>query len=307
MDYSKPALSFKQQVALLSDRGLTIGDSRKAEIFLSHTNYYRLAAYTIPYQIGNGNHQFVQGTHLDRIIADYEFDRSLRLLLLDAIERMEVSLRAHWAYFMGHKFGAHGYAQYHKRIYKNQHRLNQSLSELEAQVDRSSEPFIAHYKNTYSESLPPAWVVCEVMSLGLLSKMYSNLSAYTVRREISAIYKMDEGFLEGFLEHLSYVRNVCAHHGRVWNRHLMKKMPLPRGKPAGLRDNINVEAETEHKIYNTLVLLMHCISVVSMPCSHWCQKLESLLDDFDMDITAMGFPPDWKDRPLWKLHLNGDL
>lgn len=301
MNYTKPALTLANQVTLLRQRGLGINDSRTAENLLAHTNYYRLAAYSIPYQMGIGNHEFQPGVNLDRIVRDYEFDRALRLLVLDTIERIEVSLRAHWAYFLGHKFGSHGYSVYHNRIYKNEARLIQSLSELEAEVQRSKEPFIAHYKKNYDDPLPPAWVVCEVMSLGVLSKMYSNLSAYSVRRDISGIYGMDEGFLEGFLEHLTYVRNVSAHHGRLWNRHLVKKMPLPKGKPVGLRESINPSAE--HKIYNTLVVLMHCLSVVHESSSQWTRELERLVDEFEIDVSAMGFPPNWKELPLWKTHL----
>lgn len=269
----------------------------KAEDLLSHTNYYRLAAYSIPYQNGIGDHNFREGTCLDRIVQDYEFDRALRLLALDAIERIEVSVRSNWAYYMGHKFGSHGYSIYDKSVYKNQSGLQQSLRILEQEVERSSETFISHYKNTYEEELPPTWVVCEVMSLGQLSKMYSNLRAYSVRRDISGVYGMDEGFFEGFLAHLSYVRNVCAHHSRLWNRSLVKKMPLLKGKPAGLRASIN--PLTLHKIYNTLVVLMHCQSVINNQNEQWKYNLIALIDDFDIDTSAMGFPTEWKELPIW--------
>lgn len=300
MDFDKPALSIAKQRELLTDRGLKIPDDNRADIYLTHTNYYRLSAYCIPYQEASGSHNFIPDANLDRVLSDYEFDRALRLLLLDAIERIEVSVRTQWAYFMAHKFGPHGYTQWNQRIYKSQPLLLRDLRELEKHVVRSKEPFVKHLLNKYSEELPPCWAGCEVMSLGLLSKFYSNLGAYGVRRDIASTYGFDEGFLEGYLEHLSYVRNVCAHHSRLWNRHLTKKMPLPKGKPRGLSVNIFVDENnnSEHRIYNTLVVVTHMLSVI---CGNeiWISRLKALVDEFDVNVRSMGFPPDWRDRPIW--------
>ena len=143
------------------------------------------------------------------------------------------------------------------------------------------------------------------MSLGLLSRFYSNLRAYKVRNAIAATYQVDEKFLEGFMEHLSYVRNVCAHHSRLWNRHLSKKMPLPKGKPNGIRDNIYVDTthKTEHKLYNTLVLIQHIMTLICTD-SHWAKSLEQLINQYAIDVKRMGFPEDWKSRPLWQQALN---
>ena len=230
----------------------------------------------------------------------YLFDRELRLHVLDAIERIEISFRTQWAYHISHQYGPHGYLANNPSIRKSEHRLRKDTQDLLEHVKRSDETFIAHYRNNYDEDLPPAWVSCEVMSLGLLSRFYSNLRGYQVRRKIAATYQFDEGYLEGFMEHLSYVRNVCAHHSRLWNRHLSKKMPLPRGKPAGLKDNIFVDEthQTEHKIYNTLVLLQHLMTIIC-PDSHWAKELKQLIEKYSINTKSMGFPEDWQTRPLW--------
>jgi abortive infection bacteriophage resistance protein len=130
------------------------------------------------------------------------------------------------------------------------------------------------------------------MSLGLLSRFYSNLRAYKVRRLIAGSYGLDESFLEGFMEHLSYVRNVCAHHSRLWNRHLSKKMPLPKGKPAGLKDRINKNAE--HKLYNTLLLIQHFMQIIS-PKSLWQERIIQLINKYNVDVEKMGFPENWRE------------
>ncbi|MFT5419916.1 MAG: abortive infection bacteriophage resistance protein [Candidatus Endobugula sp.] len=300
VNYNKPPKTFDEQLDLLISRGMQIADREKAIHSLSHINYYRLEAYWLPFETSRQPHQFFANTHIDTVINHYLFDRELRLLLLDAIERIEVSFRTQWAYHISHAYGSHGYLDNNKSLRKNERQLVKDTNELKAHINRSDEKFIAHFCHTYYDDLPPVWVSCEVMSLGLLSRFYSNLRAYRVRRAIAATYQLDEGFLEGFLEHLSYVRNVCAHHSRLWNRHLTKKMPLPKNKPTGLKENIYIDDEnkTEHKIYNTLVVIQHILSIIC-PDSHWAQQLESLIKKYPIDIKRMGFPVEWKTLPLW--------
>ena len=298
--FTKPAKTFDEQCDLLIARGMQVPDREKAVYYLSHISYYRLAAYWLPYETSRNPHQFAEGTCFDTLLNHYLFDRQLRLLLLDAIERFEVSFRTQWAYHMSHAFGPHGYLEGGKGRVKNARYLSAAIADLEKHVRRSDEAYIKHYRDTYQEQLPPAWVSCEVMSLGLLSRFYSNLRTYKVRRQIAATYQFDEGFLDGFLAHISYVRNVCAHHSRLWNRHLTKKMPLPRGKPVGLKDNIYIDEtnKTEHKLYNTLVVMQHVMTIVC-PESHWAKKLNVLIDEHVIDVKRMGFPENWKTLPLW--------
>lgn len=123
-----------------------------------------------------------------QVLDRYLFDREFRLLTLDAIERIEISFRTQWAFHMSSKYGAHGYLINDKSIRKNEGHFNQCIRDLTSEFSRSDEVFIKHYRNNYDEDLPPAWVSCEVMSLGLLSRFYSNLRAYPVRRVITATW-----------------------------------------------------------------------------------------------------------------------
>ena len=305
MEFKKPARNFQQQLDLLIARGLIVDDHDKALHYLSHLNYYRLEAYWLPFEVSRNPHQFAKDTHFEHILNHYLFDRELRLHLLDAIERIEVSFRTQWAYHLSHEYGAHAHLIDSKGISKKSHWYRTNIKDLNEHVCRSDEPFIKHYRETYDEELPPVWVSCEVMSLGLLSRFYSNLRAYKVRKAIAATYQLDEKFLEGFMEHLSYVRNVCAHHSRIWNRHLSKKMPIPKSKPTGIKDNIFIDAayKTEHKLYNTLVLIQHIMTLICKD-SHWAKSLEQLINKYKIDSKRMGFPADWKQRPLWQQALN---
>lgn len=301
MKFEKPALSFEQQLDLLDSRGMLIANRDRALFYLSHLNYYRLEAYWLPYEVSRDPHQFRDGTTFDRVLDQYLFDRELRLLVLDAIERIEVSFRTQWAYHISRRYGAHGYLINKKSVRSHEGRFKKCIADLKEEIQRSDEVFIKHYRDSYDEELPPAWVSCEVMSLGLLSRFYSNLRSYQVRRAISATYQFDEGFLEGFMEHLTYIRNVCAHHARLWNRHLTKKMPRPKGKPPGLQDNIYVDDanKSEHRIYNTMVVIQHILTVVS-PDSSWATRFEKLIQQYDIEVKRMGFPEDWKSLPIWR-------
>ena len=300
MKFNKRSKSFEEQLDLLIERGMQVEDRDTALHYITHLNYYRLEAYWLPFEISRDPHRFAEGTTFQEVLNHYLFDRELRLHLLDAIERIEVSFRTQWAYHLSHKYGPHGYLINNKSIRRKETWLNKCIEELKEYVNRSDEVFVKHFRDTYEEQLPPAWVCSEVMSLGLLSRFYSNLSAYAVRQNIASTYDFDEGFLEGFMEHLSYVRNVCAHHSRLWNRHLSKKMPLPRGKPAGIKDNIYVDTanKTEHKLYNTLVVIQHLMTVVS-PQSHWANILLSLIQKYGISENRMGFPDNWKSLPIW--------
>ena len=304
MKFDKPAKSFEEQLDLLIERGMQVADREQALSHLSHINYYRLRAYWFPYEESHNPDRFSEWADFDIILDHYLFDRELRLHLLDAIERIEISFRTQWAYHISHAYGSHGYLLNKRGLRGGERRLSKDIKRLQEYIDQSDEVFIKHFKDSYDEDLPPAWVSCEVMSLGLLSRFYANLRAYAVRRNIAATYEFDEGFLEGFMEHLSYVRNVCAHHNRLWNRHLTKKMPLPKNKPAGLRDNLYIDSEnkSEHKIYNTLVLVQHLMNVIC-PESDWGQKLAQLLDKYPIDKRRMGFPDNWNELPLWESNL----
>lgn len=134
MKYAKPALSFQQQVQLLASRGLQINDQQRAEHYLAHINYYRLAGYCLPFEAA---HQFRPGVRFEDVIGLYVFDRELRLLVLDAIERIEVSVRTQWAYHFAHEVSPHGYLDA-----QHAHPMRQyarQLAILAAEVERSKE------------------------------------------------------------------------------------------------------------------------------------------------------------------------
>lgn len=292
--FSKPATTYAQQVALLQQRGMVIDDPATAEFYLQHLNYYRLGAYWLPYEADHATHTFRAGTHFADVLNLYVFDRELRLLVLDAIERVEVSVRGQWAYQLALQHGPHAHLD--AALAFKPHLWQTNLNKLTDEVDRSDEAFIKHLKATYIEPLPAVWAVCEVMSLGLLSRWYNNLKPMPTRRAIAAVYGVDEKVLESWLRHLSLVRNTCAHHSRLWNREFTITPLLPRHKPAGLTAQCQAGSR---KLYNSLVILLHCMDVIA-PQHHWRTRLKDLIARHAIPVAAMDFPAGWERMAIWQ-------
>jgi abortive infection bacteriophage resistance protein len=292
--FGKPPTTYAEQVALLQQRGMAIDDPAGTEFYLQHLNYYRLGAYWLPFEADHATHTFRPGTAFGDVLNLYIFDRELRLLVLDAIERVEVSVRGQWAYQLAHRHGPHAHLD--PALAFKHHRWQANLDKLTDEVDRSDETFIKHLKATYAEPSPPIWAVCEVMSLGLLSRWYNNLKPMPTRRAIAAAYAMDEKVLESWLHHLSLIRNTCAHHSRLWNREFTITPLLPRNKPEGLAAQCNPGSR---KIYNTLVMLNHCMDVIA-PQHHWRARLPELIARHAIPVGAMDFPARWEQMAIWQ-------
>lgn len=295
MKYTKPPLPIDDQITLLISRGLDIEDRDRAAHYLYHLNYYRLSGYMLPFQEG-ADHHFRTGTTFEQVLNLYLFDRKLRLLLMDAIERIEVSVRTQWAFHLAHKYGAHAYLE--KEIFRDDRRYLKSISKLSDEYERSKETFIEHYRKTYDEPhMPPLWVVCEIMTLGHLSAFYQNIKEPQDRQMIAEVYGLDEKVLTSFLHHLSHVRNLCAHHSRIWNRRFTITATLPKKKPACLQPFLNREAL--RNVYNTLVLMRY-IMAITCPGSKWEERLIELLKEHsEVDPAAMGFPSVWDKMRIW--------
>lgn len=294
MQFIKPPKSFDEQIDLLIDRGMAITDRDRAKRYLGHLNYYRLAAYWLPFEQDHPTHQFKPGTDFNLILEHYIFDRELRLLVMDALERVEVSLRTRWAYHLAHTYVPHAHLQ--EKLFKENWNYLENINALRETVGRSSEIFIRHFSK-YDEELPPIWVVCEVMTLGQLSKWYANLRHGSDRNAIAHVYDLDEVNLTSFLHHLSIVRNHCAHHARLWNRLFPFAWKLPRKRPADLQANFN---HTDGKrLYNTLVMLAYLMDSINQ--NTWKQRLTNLFVKHpQVRAQTMGFPDDWQARPIWR-------
>ncbi|MES1937124.1 Abi family protein [Salinisphaera hydrothermalis] len=292
--FDKPPLTFEAQLNKLHERGMQFDDRARAESLLARLNYYRLTAYWFPFYADAQGTEFLPDTCFETVIAHYEFDRQLRLLMLDAIERFEVALRTQFAYHIAHELGS--FEHENEKHFWNRNRYRKCRASLNAELDRSKETFLQHYKRKYSEpATPPVWMACEVMSLGLLSTLFSLLKRRPIRQKIAQDFGVDETILASFSHHISVVRNLCAHHSRLWNRKLTVRVKLPKpGVNDALSHRLNAEAEA--KVFNTIVMLDYFLLQISHDHS-WAARVIELIEGYpQIDVQRMGFPADWRER-----------
>lgn len=299
---SKPALNYQQQLNLLKSRGLQVADEAFALHVLEHHNYYRLSAYRFSFTVPGNPDLFKPGSTFSQIWDLYHFDRSLRQLVLEACKRIEISARSRWAYELAHHLGPLAYLD---PVNFSRPTLHAStLSKLKDEMDRSREVFIDHHKNTLGMPWPPAWVIAEVASFGMVSNLIGQLKSPGLRQRIADTYQLDEKVFCSLLHHLSVLRNTAAHHSRLWNRSFTFTLQIPRKKPLYLYPNFNITLSptgnpNQRRIYNYLVLLVHLVQVIE-PQSSLPLRLKELIKSLDTNLLPeMEFPTDWESRPLW--------
>ena len=297
--FTKQALSLPDQIALLRERGMLIQDEPFALHKLQYISYYRLGAYWLPFEADHASHRFKPDTHFETVARLYAFDRALRLLVLDAIEHVEVALRTQFTHQLATAYGPHalsdpGHFQASQPRWSHQGALRQ----LAQDVSDSKEVFIKHWRDKYSDPLPPIWSAIEIMTLGQLSRWYANIKTSADRNRIARVFDCDETVLVSFMHHLAIVRNICAHHSRLWNREFAFTFKLPRARPAAVVASLNHSAP--RNLYNTLALLTCLLDRIS-PSHTWKKRICVLMEQHPPNALAMGFPADWQTRALWRI------
>ncbi len=306
MKFTKPALTVPQQVIKFQGRGLLIEDLVEAEHYLRYIGYYRLSAYALPLQQGGiPDKPFKRGAAFRNILDLYRFDRELRLLVMDAVERIEVAARSVIVNEMSIRHGPHWYmdaAHFNPASprFKHHELLNRIDKEFTIPAGGSNpvrphhEVFINHYFTKYtSPYLPPAWMVAETLTLGTWSQIFENLRVTGERKAIAIHFGVDEQLLRNWLHALTYLRNLCAHHSRLWNRQTVIKITVAKKHLSFLKTN--------DRFYAFAVVINDLLQRIA-PHTGWHQRLEKLLSDHRfVDPVAMGFPANWREEPFWAL------
>jgi abortive infection bacteriophage resistance protein len=298
MNYAKPALTFAQQAALLQSRGLIAASVADIEARLQAVSYYRLSAYWHPFR--RPDESLLPGTILEQVWRRYVFDRHLRLLVMDAVERVEVALlRTRMVEQFTVAYGPFGHRQW--RNFKPDFAPadhTKLLLDIDQSAARSREVFVEHFRAKYTaEPHLPLWMAAEIMTFGQLFTFFRHLNR-TEQQRLAAPFGLLPPVLESWLHTLNYVRNTCAHHARLWNRELpiRPRVPDRRHQP-----DWHVPAPPANdRIYVVLLLLRHLLRHVA-PQSRWVDRLHKLLTDYpEIPIVSMGFPANWPACPLWK-------
>ncbi|MGP1393400.1 MAG: Abi family protein [Candidatus Cryptobacteroides sp.] len=315
--YTKPALTYQQQIDLLKSRNLLIDDEARVKRPLTNVSYYRLSAYMVPFRKaasdGTLTDEFCTGTSWDDVYALYKFDRKLRLLVFDAIERIEIALRTQLIYQLSHKYGSHWQnnaailkpARFNPKtgktydVYKDiQHHINEQLT------SNQKAQFIKHYLDTYDNPpTPPSWMSVELLYFSELSKICQNLVSRSDRTDISNAFKVkDEKTFCSWLHSINYIRNICAHHARLWNITL-DITPSKYYNSSSLiwLSNDEIDKVQSSKLYYLLCVILYLLQTIN-PRSKFKQHFYDLLDEYKIvNVGYMGFPEGWKEHPLWEI------
>jgi abortive infection bacteriophage resistance protein len=299
VQYAKPAIPIPQQLALLQSRGLVITDTGEAERALARLSYYRLSAYFLSFQTpGDPTHAFRPGTTFTETLRLYEFDEELRLLVFRATGTVEIALRAQLAYQNSLLLGPHWYENPTASV--SAYRFQENLNSLDKDLARASEIFLDHYRATYTNpQRPPSWMGLEVASFGLTSKFLNNLRSSPASVAIGAYFGVDEIVLKSWTRMMSYVRNVCAHHARLWNRTLTVKPKLPRRTAHRWLANPRI---SDDRLYSLLAVAAYLLTAIEPAIGQRFKRdLQALLQAYPtVPMTVMGFPVGWEQDAFWQ-------
>ncbi len=307
MKYTKTAMPAATLLARWLSKGLTVANPDTALRALTFIGYFRLRGYALPLmQPTPTGRVFKPGVRFEDILARYELDRDVRRIVLGQLERVEVAFRTVISNQMANQYGPFWYLNYPQQVlghstgYQGQFEafpIGSFLGDVERETRRSKDLFAQHYYSKYTEPLlPPSWLMAECLSFGKWSKLYKHLqkadaSHPNPKKEVAKTFGLSVTLLESWLHALTILRNICAHHGRVWNRQF------------GYRPEIYNQARQHFSHQQSFYCYAVVIRLCSRPVDTGNEWPIQLLDLFKAHPSIhpgdMGFAPDWHLDPLW--------
>ncbi len=296
MTYPKTYQTPFQLVQLLANRNLIIEDTNRSEQYLKRIGYFRLSAYFYPLlEFPKDNHRFKEGSTFQKALNMYRFDRQLRLLIFNQIEKIEIAVRAAIVNIMSRETNDIFWMT-NPIYFANENRFINTLQKIEDEYFHSREDFIEHFRNTYEEPYAPSWMLAEILPLGVLTRIYENIRDNRLRKLIAQEFELNIPVFTSWMTIITVTRNSCCHHARMWNRVLtlraltLNKWPRPWVSPT----------IQQGRIFFTLCIIKYLLNNI-VPNNDLTNKLEELFQSYpDIDISAMGFPKNWQAEPLWQ-------
>lgn len=311
---SKTWLSFGQQLVSLKSKGMQVDNDSLATSYLERVGYYRLSGYWYPFRQfdkKNTNQRlglFVDDTHFQHIVDLYVFDKKLRLLAIDALERIEMAVRVDIAHTLGKKDPqAHEQADkldgnFAKKAIKKG--KNKGKTEHQLWLAKHSqllyrarkEPFILHHNKNY-QGIVPIWVAIEVWDFGCMSRLYAGMT-FSDKTLIAKKYGANAKQFEQWLRSLNFIRNVSAHHSRLWNANILEQS-------APISFDSKWSKLVNHKPFFYFCIMQHMLKVIC-PRSSWNQRFKSLLNEFPavpddtVKLKDFGLITSLEDWRLWQ-------
>ena len=186
-------------------------------------------------------------------------------------------------------------------------------------MQRSREDFIVHFKQTYTDAYPPAWILAEILPFGVMTNIYSNIKIAKIKKKkmkmkktkiniysnikkpqlkkrISQKFGLQVDPFNSWLTIVTLTRNSCCHHARVWNRQNTIRPMIPI-----IMNGRWITTPTDTlRVYFDLCIIKYFLNIIS-PQNDMRDKITKLLSDFpNIDPNAMGFTSGWQNEPLWQ-------
>lgn len=287
-DFSKKPTETAEQVELLKQRGMIIPVPEHAAGFLDYCSYYRFCGYALHFEhlsgTGDRTHIYKQGTSFEAVERIYHFDSALRRLVFHYTTLIEINFRA----VLGNS-AAHFYSDAHwfmKTEYFSDLKKHEDFLQLcRQEVQRSREIFIESYKRKYlTPDLPPVWMLTELMSFAVWAKLYDNLADKKLKQQIAGMFKVpDSKYLVSWLRSLTVLRNLCAHHHRIWNRNFTQAPLLTK------RMKKNIIRDQHRKIFILLFIIYDLLKNINREKDFYTD-LTCLFSKYpDIDLKNLGF------------------
>ncbi|PVZ70314.1 Abi family protein [Pelagibaculum spongiae] len=314
---AKPFKEYRELVNSLDSRGMFIIDHERASRKLSQVGYYRLSGFwyscreierdqngdvVIFHRKPKRLEKFLPQTDFDEVFKLYLFDKRLRLLFLDAIERIEINLKT----VLAHELGRIDELAYQNSDFINPNQLkdyfrnNQRKNAWDewsrrqgSELSRSKEDSIMWHKNSGREM--PIWVVVEAWSFGTLSKYFELLKRTHQNKIANRLGVSNPALLVRWLQEMNILRNRCAHHTRIWNQTANNPIGIPTGnaEDAQYFSRFPFAQDNKKKIFSLIVIIWYLVQKIG-PNSDWIQHIIQEMDSFpNLPIcykSSMGIP-----------------
>ncbi len=306
---NKPAYTIADQITLLKQRGMLFRDENSATHFLKNISYYRLKGYWWDMQDNDALHTLEPNTYFEEIIDRYTFDRHLRIILFDAIERIEIALRTKMIYHLSIRYGSCWYLD--ANLFDNKlitlydgtvKTIHQkTIDELQKEFKRSQEIFIRDQLYRYPNDDADAWKILEVASMGTLSKLYKSLKHQlpekaTIAKEMGLNLHSE---LSSWLESITYVRNIVAHHGRLWSRNMVKKPIENLNNPLNIWFQNTLLPNQTKKPFLIISSMIYLCNQVTPNHTIKSKIIDLVNINPTIPICKLGFENNWQNEPIW--------
>lgn len=324
--YDKPWLPVDEQVKRLVEHGLEVGDEARAAQILAAIGYYRLTGYLYPFRFSEEYvdeedrprtrvlSDFRPGTHLAQAEAIIDFDRQLRMLVLEGLERIEVAVRMRIGYVLGRRSAfAYEDPYYFVQAFTADgtdirdpapSRHVQWLQRVSDRQAGSDEQFVEHFRDKYDDRMP-VWALTEILELGHFSVLYRGMDQVDAEEIAHAFGVPTKKMMASWLASLNYVRNVAAHHARLFNRKLQNAPSRPKIGRIPVLDHLRSsgDAKNVYGTYNALAVIAYLLPSIEIE-TNWAARLTTLLRDFPtsslLTVESLGAPLDWETLELWR-------